>query len=145
LNAQDARYGGFQRSDVWLGPDPDDEDLSEWGLSLTVFSKSCPHSLDRLHHLTPFGRRGPVGLVLETSLRCSAPLDTEDDETSFIPSLPHATTALLAPLSSAALAAHLQQLRVSDVLLLSPPAPVPSSPHVRFFRWLNRYLCGYRL
>jgi hypothetical protein len=73
----------WSTGDVWLGgPDPDDEDLSEWGLSLTVFSKSCPHSLVVFTNYSHLDAAGPVGLVLETSLLLSTFTDEKTTETS---------------------------------------------------------------
>jgi hypothetical protein len=56
LNAQDARYGGSNGGDVWLGgPDPDDEDLSEWEPEPDRLFEIMSTFFGRLHHLlTPF-------------------------------------------------------------------------------------------
>jgi hypothetical protein len=66
-------------------------------LSLTVFSKSCPHSLDRLHHpLTPFWTPWTSGFGWKHLPALFRTL-TEDDETSSSRHYLMLTTAL-APL-----------------------------------------------
>jgi hypothetical protein len=111
------------------------------GASLTVFSKSCPHSLDVFTTRSPhFGRRhGPVGWYWKHLPALFSALDTEDDDI-LIPSLLMLDDGPTG-IHSSALAAHCNN-RVSDVpvdvpvpmppLLLSSPMSVLCTRTVRY-------------